>query len=104
MHSTTLHHYVHHEHSPPPSSTTSTLGSPANTRTRNSPDPQSAGTEPARVRVRVVLRVPVPDPCYALGRSTRRLVQGVGLKTACHRGSPFLGTTAFVRLRPVEER
>ena len=40
--------------------------SPANTRTRNSPDPQIAGTEPARVQVRVVLRVPVPNLCYAL--------------------------------------
>ena len=44
----------------------STLGSPAITRTRHSPDPWSAGMEPVRVRVRVVLRVPVPDPCYAL--------------------------------------
>ena len=43
-----------------------TLGSPAITRTRHSPDPWLAGMEPVRVRVRVVLKVPVPDPCYAL--------------------------------------
>ena len=36
------------------------------TRTRDVPAPVFTGEVPARVRVRVVLRVPVPDPCYAL--------------------------------------
>ena len=61
--------------------------------------------EPARVLVRVVLRVPVPDPCYALlSRSLRTRHQGTRPRAQDSRDRRTPRRTAPHNTEPLRDR